>query len=412
MANVTVNRDTKDDDPFASASPLQLQALGMIPTANAKQDQKAAQEELLKQRILDFKREYNQTVGNAYISTNDAVEYYAGAISTLNDAFERGYRRKQYQMSAHASQLDWEEWEARDEEAISEARLDTGATDDVIAAGLGVDTSLARMVSSWQVRGEAFEADRSMDGRNRATDDTPEVAREAISLPITHVDYELSQREIQNSMNFGESVDDTAAEEAGETLAVAQEELMFDGWDVEFHVEGVGMATVDGYTTTDYRLAIAGSDWSVPDNVLADIEAAMGQLHGQTADENRGASVQDGAFLYFPRSRWTDITFPADPKGDGSLSLRDRIEQDYSWLTLRQSGVLDANEAVMVVMDRKFVDIADAQTATNFSWDVEGGFGTRFKALNARIPRLKGTYGPDAETQDDSTVGIAHITGI
>lgn len=410
--NVNVNRATKESEPFSGASPLQLEALGMVPSANARTNQEKALQELRQQQILDFKQEYNRTVGSR-ISTNDAVEFFTDTLSTLDNAFARGYYKGTVQKSANAQQLDWEEWEQRDDQAITEARLDTSMTGDLVSAGLAVDTSLARMISRWKIRSEAYEADRSMDGRNRATDDQPESAFEGVSLPITHIDYEISQREIQNSMNFGESITEEDAEEAGEALAVAQEELVADGWDVEIPIEGRGTFTVDGYRTTDYRITgSAPGSWDTASNVLDTLDEMQQSLHGQTTDENRGADVQEGAWVYYPRAQWSNVTLAAEPRGDGNMSIADRIEQDYPWLTLRQSGVLDPGEVLMVVQDRRFVDIADAQAETNFSWDVEGGFGTRFKALNCRIPRIKGTFGPDAESVDDAIVGVAHYTGL
>lgn len=410
--NVNVQRSTKEQSPFSDASPLQLQALGMVPSANAKKQQQKAMKKLRKKQIKAFKAALEDAVGH-HVAANDAIEYYANSMNQIDSAFARGYRKKSVQMSANAQQLDWEEWEHRDDETFTEARIVKTATEDLVSAGLTVDTSLARMVSRWKIRSEAFQADRSMDGRNRGTSDGSESAFEGVALPITHIDYELSEREIQNSMNFGESIDDEDAEEAGEALAVAQDELMFDGWEVEFPVDGRGTFTVDGYRTTDYRITdTAPGEWDTATNVLDTIDAMMQALHGQTDDENRGADVQDGAWLYYPRAQWSNITLVEDPRGDGNMSIRERIEQDYPWLELRQSGTLDPDECVMVVNDRKFVDLADAQAATNFSWDVEGGFGTRYKALNCRIPRIKGTFGPNAEGVDDAIVGVAHYTGI
>jgi hypothetical protein len=385
----------------------------MVPSANAGQQQEQAMKELRKKQIRAFKIAYEDAVGTR-ISANDAIEYFANAMQQLDEAFARGYRKKTVKMSANAQQLEWDEWEHRDDAVITEARVSKGMTEDLVGAGLSVDTSLARMVSRWSVRSEAHEAQRSMDGRNQGVSDTSEKAFETVGLPITHIDYELSQREIQNSMNFGESIDDEEAEEAGESLAVAQEELMADGWNQEFYVEDVGMVTVDGYRTTDYRITdTAPGAWDTASNVLDTLDAMQQALHGQTSDDNRGADVQaDSAWVYYPRAQWSNVTLASDPRGDDNMSIRDRIEQDYPWLTLRQSGVLNPDEVIMVVNNRKFVDVADAQAATNFSWDVEGGFGTRYKALNCRVPRIKGTFGPGAETVDDAIVGVAHFTGI
>ena len=415
-----VNRSTKDEDPFADASPLQLQALGMTPvppTANRKEVQKKALKKLRHKQLDAFRDAYADMVGRP-ITANQAAELFGDFLQRQDAAFHRGYVKQSARLSsptANAQQLDWEEWEERDDTDITEARVVTNMTADLEAAGLTSETSLARMIYRWGIRSEAFEANRSMDGRNRGTSDGAEKAYEGVSLPITHIDWELSWREIQNSQNFGEPVDDTDAEEAGESLAVAQEELVADGWEVEIPIKDLGTFTVDGYRTTDYRITdTAPGPWDDDDgsNVLDTLDVMQQALHGQTDDENRGANVQNGAWVYYPRAKWSKVTLQEDPRGDGNMSIRERIEQDYPWLDLRQSGVLDPDEVLMVVQDRNFVELANAQVPTNMSWDVEGGMGTRYKTLNCQVPAIKGTFGPDAESKDDAIVGVAHFTGI
>lgn len=404
-----VKRATRDDEPFADASPLQLEALGM--NGSDQQTQEKALQKLRKKQVLNFKEQYNDTVGQR-ISTNEAVEFMENAYEQLDKAFTRGYNRKVYEMSANAQQLDWNEW-AEQSGSYTEARVSTSMTGDVVGAGLAVDTSLARMISRWSIRSEAFEVDRAMDARNRGTSDLPEKAFEGVALPISFIDYEISERVIQNSMNFGEAIDDAAAEEAGEALAVGQENLMAYGWDMNVPVKGLGSFSVDGYLNTDYSLSVtAPGSWDTASNVTETMRKTMQKLHGQTADENRGADVQGGAWVYYPRAHWSNVMLADDPQNDSGMSVADRINQAFPWLSLRQSGVLDPNEMIMVVQDRKFIDIADALTESNMSWDVHGGLSTHFKTMNCRIPRIKGTFGPDAETTGDAIVGVAHVTGI
>ncbi|AXR80792.1 major capsid protein [Natrarchaeobaculum sulfurireducens] len=414
-----VNRSTKDADPFAEATPLQLQALGMgpiPPTANRREVQKKALKKLRLKQLEKFRNAYSDMVGRP-VTANQAAEVFADFLGQQDAAFRRGYYKQSAKMSrptANAQQLDWEEWEERDDTDITEARVVTNMTADLEAAGLAADTSLARMIYRWAIRSEAFEADRSIDGRNRGTSDGAEKAFEGVSMPITHIDWELSWREIQNSQNFGEPVDDTDAEEAGESLAVAQEELMADGWDVEVPIDGIGTFSVDGYRTTDYRITDdATGSWDEPENVLDTLDLMQQVLHGQTDDENRGADVEStGAWVYYPRAQWSNVTLQEEPRGQGDRTIRERIEQDYPWLELRQSGVLEPDEVLMVVQDRNFVELVNAQAPTNMSWDVEGGMGTRYKTLNCQVPAIKGTFGPDAESKDDAIVGVAHFSGI
>jgi len=352
------------------------------------------------------------------VGANQIKEAYADAKRQIQTAFARGWYRGKTKLNvgANAQQLDWDEWEARDDDPITEARVAKGAADDLIDAGLARDESLATMYSRWSIQSEAGKAQRSMDARNRSAGDIPEKAHDSVAKPITHVDYEISFREMLASQQQGRDLAAEQAEEAGETLAVAQEQLMFNGWRVNVPSRNTGDTTVPGYTTFEDRITGTAPDaWRDVDgntqaNVVQDtIDAMQQDLHGQTTDENRGANVEEGAVLYYPRARWRDVTLAAEGRGDGDRTIADRIESDYPWLTLRQSGVLDSDEIVMSVMDRKFIDLVNAQPATTMSWDIEGGVSTGYKAMNCQIPRLKKTFGPDDE---DPIVGVAHYTGL
>jgi len=333
------------------------------------------------------------------------------ANSGLGADFWKKLKRRQYEavanrtMAANADGLEFEEYRDTDDRVVPETQEVLTAVDDLINAGFVRDTSLARLVSVYQV-GRDFDdiAERSMDGRARSTEDGTVTAIDGVPLPITHVDFEISQREQQNSQNFGESLDTQDAERAMRQVMEDLEDLLFNGWDNAIATDE-GTFTVDGYTNTS--AAITGSaegDWGTPSNVLDTIDAMRNDLREQGPNNNEGyLPEEEGAWVYIPTAQWGEFTQQADPRGDGNMSLRERAERDYPNMEFRHAGALDAGNIVTVIQNRDVVDLADAQAPTTMNWDVEGGMATRFKTLACRVPRIKQTF--------ENRKGVVSYTG-
>jgi len=323
------------------------------------------------------------------------------------NGLQKGYRKGAMGgISANAQRLDYDEWEARDDLQVTEARIAKTAVEDLMDAGLVTDVSPARLVSLYQVRSDAFESERGMSPRSQGHDDAPVKFREGVALPYDYVTWEVDERELQNSMNFGEDAEAENAEEAGEELADSLERLAFDGWNTNVEIQG-DLWSVDGYRTTDYRLNVGTlSDWGAdPQNVYDSITELQTQLNAQTDDSNRGWNPQqEGVWLYYPTAHWGNLTLQSDPEGNGNMNLLQRLERDFPWIDFRMSGVLDPNECVMVVQNRNVVDLADGQAPTTMSGEIDMGLATEYKHLAMRVPRVKATY--------DEIYGIAHGIGI
>lgn len=348
-------------------------------------------------------RAWKQVRANSGISPED--------WSRIDQAFMAGFRTPTANAgaTANAQGLEFEEWEDRDGMAVQETQHRLTAVDDLLQAGLVRDTSLARLVSVWQAENDFDEGEISMDGRSVSTEDRTVTAIDGVPLPIVHVDFEISQREQANSENFGESLDTQDARKAGRVVREDLEDLVFNGWGNAVQTSR-GSFTVEGYTNATNRLTpTAPGAWddgtNGAQNVLDSVRALLDALEQQGPNNNEGyMAEQMGAWLYIPTARWGDVTRQSDPEGDGNMSLRQRIEQDFPYIDIRHAGALDGDETVMVVQSRDVVDLADAQAPTTQAWDIEGGFATRYKSLACRVPRVKSTFADRS--------GIAHMTGI
>jgi len=327
-----------------------------------------------------------------------AAEWQKRALSSLDRAFTEGFcgagGRTANAPTANDQRLDFEEFEGQDPDTLQEVRFDLGMVDALIDAGFTTDTSLSRTVyvrereSKFEVTGE-----RSMDGRAKSDDDETVLEIFGTPIPIAHVDYEISARQQQQSMNFGEDIETRKAREAGRILRETEEFQLLDGWGPT--VDDARGNTVEMYGLRDSAVSITGTatgDWGTPSNVLDTIDDILNQFESQTTDNNRGPDpVDQGLWLWFHPNQRSDLR-AADPRGDGNMSVMSRIQQDYPYIDMSAKGALDDGEVVAVVKDSRFAEILTAQAPTNLTEDVDFGLATKFKTLSARVPFLKTTY--------------------
>jgi hypothetical protein len=336
----------------------------------------------------------------------EAAAWVANSFTVLDDAVVRGYRmgaaRRQ---TANNQILDFDEHEARDDDVLQEVRTNLTMMESVMAAGFTRDTSLARTEyikqrsSKWSNTGEI-----SMDGRAESQPDERNKERFGVPIPIVHVDYEIPARKQQQSMNFGESIEDEQAEEAGRILRETEENLFLDGWGPT--VPDSQGNNLDLYGVRDSAVSITGTaegDWSTASNIKDTIDKILNALESQTGDNDRGPDpVEQGAWLWYHPNQRSDLR-AADPDGDGNMTVKTRLERDYPYLDMQAAGELDDGELVCVVQDPRFIRVLTAQAPTNLSEEVDMGLCTKYKTLASRIPFFKTTY--------DGIKGSLYYTG-
>lgn len=337
----------------------------------------------------------------------NVAQWVANSFSTLDRAIIRGYRMGggQTRPTANNQILDFEEHEARDQDVLQEVRTNLTMMESVMAAGFTRNTSLARTEyikqrsSKWSNKGEI-----SMDGRAESQPDEQNKERFGVPIPIVHVDYDIPVRKQQQSMNFGEPIDDEDAEEAGRVLRETEENLFLDGWGPT--VPDSQGNNLDLYGVRDSSVSITGSasgDWGTASNIKDTIDAILNELESQTSDNDRGPDpVQQGAWLWYHPNQRSDLR-AADPDGDGNMTVKTRLQRDYPYLDMQAAGELADGELVCMVKDPRFIRVLTAQAPTNLSEEVDMGLATEYKTLASRIPFFKTTY--------DGIKGAVYYTG-
>jgi len=395
----TANIATVDDiglpaDRLFALTANEQDPIGSPLTAGSQEDQLEA---IRTNAVAQAQQRWNKQV----------AQWVANSFGTLDNAVVRGYRMGggQTRPTANNQILDFDEHEARDEDVLQEVRTNLTMMESVMAEGFTRNTSLARTEyikqrsSKWSNKGEI-----SMDGRAESTPDERNKERFGVPIPIVHVNYEIPARKQQQSMNFGESIEDERAEEAGRILRETEENLFLQGWGPT--VPDSQGNNLDLYGVTDSTVSITGSasgDWGTASNIKDTIDKILNNLESQTGDNDRGPDpVQQGAWLWYHPNQRSDLR-ASDPDGDGNMTVKTRLERDYPFLDMQAAGELSDGELVCVVKDPRFIRILTAQAPTNLSEEVDMGLCTKYKTLASRIPFFKTTY--------DGVKGSLYYTG-
>jgi len=297
--------------------------------------------------------------------------------------------------------LQFQEWLDIDRTVIQAMELRLSGITDLRAAGLVHNLgSIGQTVTMWQTVSEMSEANVSMDGVAAGEEDTIQFGTAQVPVPIIHKDWRLNMRRLQASRMFGESLDVTAASVAGSLVAQASERMLFGGAPIR-----VDASTIYGYRTFPAREQVdLTADWltATPTEIKADVQTMLARLR---------ANRFYGPFTLYIPGDWEGVLdeFFVLEGSDGSdgiavpgRTIRDVLLSLSGLNSIKVADMLNGeNEAVMVALDRRTVDLAIAQDVTTISWQAMGGMQERFKTMAVWVPRLKADF--------RGRSGIAHL---
>lgn len=283
--------------------------------------------------------------------------------------------------------LRYQEWLDIDREVIQSVTSRLVGIEDLRSRSLVHNLgSIGQTISMWQSVSEMTEANVSMDGVTAGEEDTIQFGTQQVPVPIIHKDWRLNMRRLQASRMFGESLDTTAAAVAGVMVAEASERMLFSG--APIRVDG---STIYGYRNFPSRGTVdLAESWltASPAAIKADVQAMIAQM--------RARKYFGGFVLYIPAA-WEGVLDEFFVLGDDTAGLaipgktiRETLLALSGLEDIKVADLLgDDEEAVLVSMDKRTVDIAIAQEPTTISWQALGGMQERFKTFAAWVPRLK-----------------------
>jgi hypothetical protein len=363
--------------------------------ANAAQPGKLNPPTQLHRQALFADSAEKRAAAKRQIRANSAHD--ASYWKTLDGAFMSGYLgirpNDNQSVRGNAQLFDYDEYVDRSDEIIEEVSLEVGVLDDA----MGIDevgSSLATTIYTEQAESEVGEAEISMDGQAKGNNADTANIPVGVAQPIVHVDYEIDARDQQQSANMGQDKEARLARQAGRVLREKEDDLALNGWGLTVNGPNGGQFSVDGFLNTDARITgSATASWTSSN--LADVQDTIEDMVedletvGANSDKNLMPRSR-GVYLYYNQVH-NSVLDKADPRGDGNMSVRQRLQQDHPYVTLRETPFIPDNEIVMVVRDERIMSVVNAQNPTNMSWE-PSPMATRYKALSSRVPFFRSTY--------------------
>lgn len=328
----------------------------------------------------------------------DSTEPVAGAFGVGMDYFMANEEERK-EIAANATTLEEDEWETLSDRMVEVYQDTLVGIADLQNAGLTRSLSLATKIDLWQTRSAMTEAEVSMDGETRSAEDRVTYTTEGVPIPIVHKDFRVGERDLQSSRALNNDLRTDGVAEATRVVAEMLEALLFSGWNPSVRDSDGDTFTLHGYTTHPDRNTVSGSDWGTASNIRDDLVSMFDELD---QDERDGG----GFWLYIAPPQWREFRSAIDPDGDGNMTLRSRIEEEWDAElgAIRRAGFLPDGEAVMVDPRPEVVELAVAEDVQTIEWTSGSGMTNHFKVMAAMAPEIK--------SDDSNQSGVVHTTGI
>jgi len=190
---------------------------------------------------------------------------------------------------------------------------------------------------------------------------------------------------------------DTAAE-VSRAVAEMANQVLFQGWNPGVATERGESYQLYGYTDSAVSTNVSGSDFGTETNIRDAFTGAIDAL----MDENNQEPAGDGFLTYISQTQYRQYRNAVDPDGDGNLTVRERVENEFDMeLGAIQSVpdyVLPDGEMVMVNPTPDVVELALAEDMQTLEWSSGSGMTNFYKV--------------EIKTDSNGNVGVAHVTGI
>jgi len=347
-------------------------------------------------------------MSNAELSTNDGMDFGGAAWGAGFNWFQMDKsERKAYAANAlasNASTLERDEYETLSSRIIQTYKRNLTGLSDLQEQGLVRNVSLATQVDLWQTLSETTEADITMDGEDQSAADRVQYDTQGVPIPIVHKDFRIPQRELQTSRNMGNDLRTDTAAEVSRSVTEMAEQMLFQGWNPAVDTARGDSWQVYGYTDSEVSASVSGSDFGTETNIRDTFTGAIDKL----MDENNQSPAGDGFLTYISQTQYRQYRNAIDPDGDGNLTVRQRVEDEFDMelgeIKSVPDYVLPDGEMVMVNPAPDVIELAQAEDMQTLEWSSGSGMTNFYKVLWAGAPEIK--------TDANNNFGVAHVTGI
>lgn len=314
----------------------------------------------------------------------------------------------------NATTLRKDEWIMLDRAVLKATRERLRAWSDLRAANTFTVPGMSKTLLEHEVMTDFGVAQVDMDGVSKGTSDRPQFILEALPLPITHMDFEYTERNLAVSRNVGMPLDKLSAEQAGRRVGETIEKTLI-GTIVGFNY---GVSTpynnapkVYGYKTHPDR--ITKTDLTTPTGVGTSDDTVDDVL---TMMDLAKAENFFGPFMLYTTNDWDkfmdgDYLQGAIASGLAapSTTLRNRIKAIDGIRDVRRLDFWDDTFALLLVqMTSEVAQAVNGMEVTTLRWDDIAGMQRNFKVMAIQVPRIRSQF--VGTSQSTLKAGIVHAT--
>lgn len=324
------------------------------------------------------------------VNNRQVPKYEAIRISDLmmNGVFNPVY---------NAATLRKDEWIEIDRAVLRAARLRLKAFSDLAAANtFGGFNGMAKMVLEHETMSDPGAAIVDMDGLTDGSNDQPLFQLEGLPLPITHSDFNFSERRLMVSRNSGTPIDTTMAEFASRRVAEAIEKVTIGTVaGTQYGASGDYSITSKVYGYLNYPNRLTKTDLTTPTG--SNPEATVADVL-EMRDDLYDAKMY-GPFMLYHSTDWDqymDNDYARLGGNNASMTLRDRIRRIEGIMDVRRLDFLGAaDNPFTLLMVQMTSDVARAvigMPLTTVQWPSKGGLQLNFKVMTIKVPQLRADY--------------------
>lgn len=283
--------------------------------------------------------------------------------------------------------LRYDEWRTLDEAVLRAGMQRLVGFEDLRRNGLvyNLNNAMGTTVLTYERLSEAMEADVNINPVKKTGGDAVDFETVHLPIPVTHSDFIINERLLQESRNRGESLDTLNAEAASRKVAEKLEDMLFGSTSPIEYGNGVAYTYL---TEPNINTVTLTENWDAsgktPAEILADVKAM------------KQASINDRHYgpwmLYIPTAYETVLDDDYSTSGNSNMTVRQRILLLEGIQGISVVDRLAANTVLLVQMTRDVVDLVDGMPIQTVEWTTEGGFVNNYKVMTIQIPRVKSDY--------------------
>ena len=321
----------------------------------------------------------------------------------------------------NATTLRKDQWVSLDAEVLREARLPMRAHQDIQGINTYAVNGMGKTILEYEAINDFGEAIVDMDGITPGRGDAPQFIRQGLPLPITHMDFWYTSRDMAISRNGGMGFDTITGEVAGRRVGESLERQTI-GVETGISYGGTGAGSggaaypqtskVYGMLNYPYRVTKvnlykptgvgrAGTGW-VPNDTVLDI---LGML------DTMALQKFTGPFMMYVSNDWDqylDRDYNLVAGSNPNQTLRERLKKIERIKDIRRLDFLAASTTFSttveqitstnpwtIILLQETKDVARMVSGlplTTVQWEEKGGMKLLFKVMTISVPHFRSTF--------------------